>query len=413
MIITHELAQRIVDATMAIVQRNVNIMDNRGIIIGSGHRHRLFTYHKGADDVIKSGETVEIRPDQVDHFPGAKEGVNMPIKINDRVVGVVGVFGDPDEVRDIAKLVRMAVELLLEREALREQVQSQYRVREQFMREVLSDKALQDPDAIIEWGHLLGYDMLLPRVVTIVDIAGLLIRLKAVCSEADLVASRTRERVLDLLGSSQTLTSQDISAYLSDTRLVILKAIGTPEQRAVDELRRWALKLHQIMIDAFGGHGVNVAIGSLHLNPGGLKASYQEALAILRLGQLSQTDTARQVQFIYDPDILANYLMGEIDETTLAHFVDPIADRLFRKKPGQQLDLLRTAKALIDTNMNIARASRNLYIHRNTLIFRLAKIRELTGLEPAKNLNHAILLKLAVERFDRMCPPSAGDAAKA
>ena len=111
----HEIAQKIVDATMEVIDnRNVNIMDRDGMIIASGEKNRINTYHKGADDVIKSGKIIEIYPEEVPEYPGAKEGVNLPIQVGDKTVGVVGVYGHPNEVRIIANLVKKAVELNLE-----------------------------------------------------------------------------------------------------------------------------------------------------------------------------------------------------------------------------------------------------------------------------------------------------------
>lgn len=56
-----DIAQKIVDATMEIIDnRNVNIMDKNGFIIASGDKDRIATFHKGADDVIKSNKDVEI-----------------------------------------------------------------------------------------------------------------------------------------------------------------------------------------------------------------------------------------------------------------------------------------------------------------------------------------------------------------
>ncbi|MBP2667135.1 MAG: putative sugar diacid recognition, partial [Firmicutes bacterium] len=47
MIISEELAQRIVDSAMLLVHRNVNIMNREGVIIATGHPHRRRTFHKG------------------------------------------------------------------------------------------------------------------------------------------------------------------------------------------------------------------------------------------------------------------------------------------------------------------------------------------------------------------------------
>lgn len=54
--ITHQLAQDIVDKTMSILGKNINIMDEKGVIIGSGDKSRLNQFHEGAAKVIKEGK---------------------------------------------------------------------------------------------------------------------------------------------------------------------------------------------------------------------------------------------------------------------------------------------------------------------------------------------------------------------
>ena len=59
MIISKDLAQKIVDQLMDIVQRNVNIMDCNGIIIASGQPNRINTFHQGGKlAVVKQWEIV-------------------------------------------------------------------------------------------------------------------------------------------------------------------------------------------------------------------------------------------------------------------------------------------------------------------------------------------------------------------
>ena len=45
MLVNEDLAQRIVDSTMSLVHRNVNIMNRDGMIIATGHPLRLHTFH--------------------------------------------------------------------------------------------------------------------------------------------------------------------------------------------------------------------------------------------------------------------------------------------------------------------------------------------------------------------------------
>ena len=79
MLVNEDLAQRIVDSTMSLVHRNVNIMNRDGMIIATGHPLRLHTFHKGAKDVIETGMVIEIYPEQLSQYPGALQGIKLPI----------------------------------------------------------------------------------------------------------------------------------------------------------------------------------------------------------------------------------------------------------------------------------------------------------------------------------------------
>src|SRR5690554_5011572 len=96
--LTKELAQKIVDNTMDVLGKNINIMDHNGIIIGSGNKNRIDNYHEVANRVIESGKTYIIRDDMEKEFQGVKEGINLPIKFQEKIMGVVGITGDADEV---------------------------------------------------------------------------------------------------------------------------------------------------------------------------------------------------------------------------------------------------------------------------------------------------------------------------
>ena len=92
MIISEDLAQKIVNTIMDLLHRNVNIFNHDGIIIATGHPHRYHTFHKGAKDAIDTGTTIEIYADQLPRYPGALQGVNLPIVLDEQMIGAVGVF---------------------------------------------------------------------------------------------------------------------------------------------------------------------------------------------------------------------------------------------------------------------------------------------------------------------------------
>ncbi|KAF1052986.1 MAG: Carbohydrate diacid regulator [Stenotrophomonas maltophilia] len=109
----HPLAQEIVERAMAILPCNVNVMDSQGLIIGSGEAERLYTRHEGAQRVVSQQCAVEIDRTAAQALRGVQEGVNLPLCLDGRLIGVIGVSGPPDSVRTFAELVKMTAEMLL------------------------------------------------------------------------------------------------------------------------------------------------------------------------------------------------------------------------------------------------------------------------------------------------------------
>lgn len=107
--LTESVAQRIVDRAMTIINRNVNVMDRTGIIIGSGDSQRLHHVHEGALRVLEYGQAYEIGNCHVKTLKGVQPGINLPIRFRGEIVGVVGVTGAPKEVAQFADLVVMLI----------------------------------------------------------------------------------------------------------------------------------------------------------------------------------------------------------------------------------------------------------------------------------------------------------------
>ncbi len=69
-----------------------------------------------------------------------------------------------------------------------------------------------------------------------------------------------------------------------------------------------------------------------------------------------------------------------------------LADRLLDKKIISILkddELMSSVEAFFDNSLNISETSRNAFMHRNTLLYRLEKIHKLTGLN-LRDLNDAV-----------------------
>lgn len=112
--LSSELAQRVVDLVAPLINHNINIMDEHGTVIAAVDPSRIGTLHHGAQAAIARNEAVLVTapdPDSSD-----RPGANEPLVIDDAVAGVVGVTGDPNLVAPLARLVALTVRLLITQE---------------------------------------------------------------------------------------------------------------------------------------------------------------------------------------------------------------------------------------------------------------------------------------------------------
>ena len=376
-----DLAQRIVTAAMAIVHRNVNLMDPRGIIIASGHPRRIGTLHTGARRAAQTGQTVEILPEEVPRYPGALEGINMPIMGDGKVLAVVGVYGDPPSSRDIAGLVRMIAEHILERESQYRDADTQVRLREEFLGYLTNHTGSEVPPPAHHLALSLGFNLALPRFMALanvgIDSAG--VPFPTEYRSPLLVVSRLIE-VESMLRGKGLLRGTDFFGAV-DRRLAILfeaaddTSAGSVHKRAEAARRELSDFLDLPVICGTGG----VALA------GELPISRRQAeFALVRCSHQRRTCS------IHDPDVLLPYLrgMGMTRDGEIAAW--PLSRQLralFSEKP----QLRETIAALLEETLDCSAAALSLGLHRNTLAYRLDQFSQATGLQPLHRMDDAIL----------------------
>ena len=70
---------------------------------------------------------------------------------------------------------------------------------------------------------------------------------------------------------------------------------------------------------------------------------------------------------------------------------------IFGEKIPEELDeeTLSTLEKFFDNNLNVSETSRQLFLHRNTLVYRIEKLQKVTGLD-VRNFDDAMTLKIAL-----------------
>lgn len=108
------LAQKVVDTIAPTINRHVNIMNAHGTIIASTDASRIGTHHAGSAEALRRNEVIRLT--RVEEAAGTQPGVNVPLELDGRLCGVVGVTGAPHEVEPLAGLIALTVQLLFAQE---------------------------------------------------------------------------------------------------------------------------------------------------------------------------------------------------------------------------------------------------------------------------------------------------------
>ncbi len=396
--ITRELAQSIVDKTMKILGKNINIMDENGIIIGSGNKKRLNQFHEGAAKVIKERRPLVIYPRDTGHLTGAKPGINLPIEYNNRVIGVVGITGDPDEVSPFGEIIKMTVEMMLQQEFLLKEVHLEEQARENFIQDLVSGRIGNDPDLFVIRGQIVGYDVRIPRVAMVLNIYQFEDTARESLAtfknqkEGEIYLQRLKNDVLKTLQRIFINNPQDIVAYTGGDRFVILKTIepDSKNDKIRDELFDIAKKIRDIVSDRMRFR-VAIGIGEHYKGIYGINRSYRDAVRALDVG--TRLENAKGIYHINELGIYK--ILTEIKNSTQREIIERI---LYSSRNGEKLTdtLISTLCAFFEHNLSIKETAEAIYIHRNTLLYRLKKIKEITGLDP-KKFDDAVQLMMALK----------------
>ncbi len=371
------MAQEIVDRTMRIIDTNINVMDARGRIIGSGDQERVGELHEGALLVLSQGRVVDIDDAVARHLHGVRQGINLPLRLEGDIVGVIGLTGAPETLRQYGELVCMTAEMMLEQSRLMHLLAQDRRLREELVMNLI--QAEEHTPALVEWAQRLGIDLNQPRVVAVVEV-----------DSGQLGVDSAMEELQRLQNALTTPERNNLIAIVSLTEMVVLKpALNAFGRWDADDHRRRVEQLLSRMEES-GHPRFRIALGNYFTGQGAIARSWRTARTTMMVGK--QRMPEQRCYFYQDLmlPVLLDGLRGGWQANELAR---PLA----RLKSMDNNGLLRrTLNAWFRHNVQPLATSRALFIHRNTLEYRLNRVAELTGL----NLSHfddRLLLYIALQ----------------
>ena len=198
--------------------------------------------------------------------------------------------------------------------------------------------------------------------------------------------SNSENSPYDIIQNMFPNTNQDYVISTGERDIVLVREVkpGTD----VAEIEATATEIVDNLATEFFTK-VSIGIGSLVDNIKDISKSYREAQAALEVGRVFDTDKS---VISYE-----NLGIGRLIYQLPTTLCDMFLNEVFKKGAIESLDreTLLTIQSFFENNLNVSETSRKLFVHRNTLVYRLEKIRKITGLD-LREFEHAITFKVAL-----------------
>lgn len=354
--IDRELAGQIVNTIKDVCNHDINFIAPSGIILASTDPSRVGTFHEIGQKAAVSGTALEVAEE--DSFTGTKQGINLPLFHDGHLLAVIGITGVPDEIRNYAYLAERITNLLI-----REQELNQYSRRQadkkHFVIQSLIKNELENQEYLTDCLNEFKIDLGTKKRM-------ILIRIN----------NRYNLTNLSLLEQKiqQMFAQAHVSLFSFNYPGDFVAVIDEADFEKQNYIFKLFVKEHSDIL--------NMAVGKVtslfHLS-----ASYHSAETALHSLNLS-TD-----HYVVFDDLTLELLLSTI---TLENKNDFLA-KTTAALNEQDKELLN---AYFTEEMSLSATSERLFLHKNTLQYRLNAIEKKCGLNPRKFQN-AVLLYLALK----------------
>lgn len=352
--IQKNVAQQIVEAVKDVCEHDINFIDTNGIIFASTDKKRIGDYHEIGHKVAQSGEGIEVETDN--SFLGTNKGVNIPFVYQGEICAVIGITGTPSEVRKYAYLSQKLTTLILREHELDTYERTQKTQLNHVIRKIIQNGYANQPyvTEFLKRHHI--------SVGT--DYRTILIKLDmhAASENAALNAASIEKNIYYAFEQTGSLL---YTFNYPNEYVLLLEA---------KQLKKWRY-LFQLLVEK-NFPAVKIGIGnSMPLS----KLHYSYKAAKLALSSLF----GEECMAVFE-ELDLELLLGNITEDVRDYFLE----KTIKALSADEQEMLKTYFA---TNMSLKETCEQLFIHKNTLQYKLDKVGKETGFNPRKFKEAAIL----------------------
>ena len=362
--LSKEFAKSIVERTMNAVNYNINIMNENGVIIASGDKDRIGTIHEGSIIALQRKSEFNVSENESKKLQGVHPGTNIVIEFKNKVVGVIGITGKPKEVLGYAKLIKMTAEMMIEQENVIKELEWNNRIKEEMILALIYNK----PDSVILLHEYIKKFKLQYNNPMNIFIIELIHNESSAKTELDISG-----RIINML---EGVFKGSLACVVNSKTIVLLYKCSSHNNKNEDyteKLKTINEKIkNEIEIDT------KIAAGKIQNKLLEIYKSFDIANETLTFGKkMRLKDNVYIFEMLkYDMLFSQNSAKWKVNELKDTYELIALHDK--------SKALRETLKVLIEENGELNNVANKLFIHRNTLSYRLDKIYKLTDRNPRK-----------------------------
>lgn len=353
--IDKQTAQKVVDTVKDVCGYDINFINSDGIIFASTNSARIGDFHEIGKQVIETASTIEVNSNN--SFWGTQKGVNIPFIYHKQVCAVIGISGEPDEVRKYAYLAQKITSLILREHEIDYLSYGKKNELNYIIRSLVGNEVIN---------HDYFDDFMKENKLSLNgDYCTVLVKVDARYNPANL--SMIEQSIIQAFEQTGNplYTFQYPNEYI-----MILK---------VEELKKWEY-LFNLLAEKYKeilkiGVGSSCAIDKQH-------HSYESA--ILAIKSLSGNKN-----FVLFDNLDLDILLGSIPQNARERYLQKTIAVL----SNEDMELI---KIYYENDMSLKETSEALFIHKNTLQYKLDRIEEKCGYNP-RVFREAAILYLALK----------------
>ncbi|MCR1898311.1 helix-turn-helix domain-containing protein [Irregularibacter muris] len=350
--ISERYLQSILYEMKEIVEQDLIFMNPKGEIIASTDPERLGSVHYGAIKVAKTRQDLVIHSHT--KYRGAKKGINMPVILNNKIIGVIGITGDSNEIEKYVKIIKRLTEILVRDGYIKDLENNEMEKDRMIMESLLFNDREIDENYIIKYKNLFNITDNIPRIILVATVVGhenKRILNKDKVHRLFRLVLKDEKTIISLFGNNIVIMVEVENEY----RKQIHTMIGYVKNRVKQEAN-----LH-----------LKFGIGDVQRELSNIKKSYIKASDALKW---SLAVTKKEITYYDDMD--TEILFNNIPSNHIHEYIDKVLGRL---NPSELNAYSKISDLYEKHNGSIKRISEELFIHKNTLQYKINKLAKITG----------------------------------